>query len=96
MRYSNHSRLAVLEELQDDTQDVLGNLTGSRTCSTYDAQQFLDKSGAIWDDNILDLFADMGDDYFTETLKRGAETLDVVICELLSNQIISEMIEEEE
>jgi hypothetical protein len=89
------NRKEVLESLLDDTENVFGNMEGSRTCSTYQAQQFIDKSGAIWDEDILNLFADMGDDYFTKTLKRGAETLDVVICELLAPQVISEMLEEE-
>jgi hypothetical protein len=86
------NRREVLESLQDDTEDVFGNMTGSRTCNTYEAQQFIDKSGAIWDDEILDLFRDMGDDYFTETLSRGAEILDVVILELLSGQVIGDML----
>lgn len=81
----------VLKDLAEDHGDVFGNMTGSRTCSTYESQQFIDKSGAIWDDEILDLFAGLGDDYFTETLKRGAETLDVVICELVADQVIYDM-----
>lgn len=88
------NRLEVLESLADDHENVFGNLDGSRTCSTWEAQQFIDKAGAIWDDDILNLFADLGDDYFTETLKRGAETLDVVICELIADGVIYEMIEE--
>lgn len=87
------TRKDVLEALLDDTENVFGNMDGSRTCNTYEAQQFIDKSGAIWDDEILDLFSGIGDDYFVETLKRGAETLDVVILELLSGQVISEMLE---
>jgi hypothetical protein len=86
----------ILESLHDDTENVFGNIDGSRTMSTYDAQQFIDKSGAIWDDDILDLFNEMGDDYFLQTLKRGAETLDVVICELVAPQVIAEMLEEGE
>lgn len=89
------TRREALEALRDDHDDVFGNMTGSRTCNTYEAQQFIDKSGAIWDEEILDLFADLGDDYFTETLKRGAETLDVVICELVADQVIGEMLEAE-
>ena len=89
------SREEVLNDLLDDTQNVFGNIDGSRTYSTYEAQQFIDKSGAIWDDDILDLFSEIGDDYFTSTLKRGAETLDVEILELLAPQIISEMLEVE-
>lgn len=88
------NRLEVLESLADDHENVFGNLDGSRTRSTWEAQQFIDKAGAIWDDDILNLFADLGDDYFTETLKRGAETLDVVICELIADGVIYEMIEE--
>ena len=88
------TRQEVLSKLLDDTKNVFGNMDGSRTCNTYEAQQFIDKSGAIWDEDILNLFSDMGDDYFIETLKRGAETLDVVILELLSHQVINEMLEE--
>ena len=87
------TRKEILEGLLDDTQDVFGNMSGSRTYSTYEAQKFLDKSGAIWDEDILALFEDISPDYFTETLKRGAETLDVVILELLAPQIIYEMLE---
>ncbi len=86
------TREDILTELQDDTQDVFGNMTGSRTCNTWKAQQFIDKSGAIWDEDILSLFEDLGEDYFTSTLKRGAETLDVVICELVSSEVINEML----
>jgi hypothetical protein len=88
------SREDILKELQDDTQNVFGNIDGSRTCSTHEAQRFLDQSGAIWDDDIHDLFDDMGENYFYEQLKRGAETLDVTICELLAPQIIDEMLDE--
>ena len=87
------TRKEILEDLLDDTENVFGNMDGSRTYNTWEAQQFIDKSGAIWDDDILDLFSSIGDDYFTETLKRGAETLDVVILELLAPQVINEMLE---
>ena len=90
------TRKSVLLDMQENgNEDVFGNMTGSRTCNTYEAQQFIDKSGAIWDEDILNLFSDIGDDYFTETLKRGAETLDVVILELISYEVISEMLEDE-
>lgn len=87
------TRKEILEALLDDTENVFGNIDGSRTMSTYEAQQFIDKSGAIWDSDIHDLFDGIGDDYFFDCLKRGAETLDVVILELLSNQVINEMLE---
>jgi hypothetical protein len=80
--------------LHNGTEDIFGNMTGSRTCNTYEAEQFINKSGAMFDDDIIDMFNELGDDYFTDTLKRGPETLDVVILELLSNQIINEMLGE--
>ena len=87
------TRKQILNDLLDDTQNVFGNIDGSRTCSTYEAEQFITTSDAIWDSEIHDMFDAISDDYFTETLKRGAETLDVVILELLSHQVISEMLE---
>lgn len=90
----NITRKDVLEGLLDDTEDVFGNLSGSRTYSTKDAQDFIDKSGAIWDDDIRSLFTDIDDGYFEQTLARGPETLDVVILELLAPQVINEMLED--
>lgn len=87
------TRTEILTDLLDDTQNVFGNIDGSRTCNTYEAEQFIDKSGAIWDTDIHDLFNGISDNYFSETLARGAETLDVVILELLAPQIINEMLE---
>jgi hypothetical protein len=80
----------ILNELLENTGDVFGNMTGSRTCNTYKAEQFLNKSGAMFDDDIRALFDDIDENYFYETLKRGAEVLDVVILELLAPQIINE------
>ena len=92
---ASKTRLDILNDLLDDTQNVFGNMDGSRTCNTWQAQQFLISSGAIFDDDIHQLFEDCGlsqNDYFYECLKRGAETLDVVILELLAPQVISEEI----
>lgn len=88
---NNKTRAEVLADLEEDHENVFGNIDGSRTMSTYEAQQFIDKSGAMWDTDIHDLFEEMGEDYFFETLKRGAETLDVVICELVADQVIADM-----
>ncbi len=87
------TRKQVLKDLQEDTQDVFGNMSGSRTCSTYKAEQFINKANAVFDDEIISLYADMGDDYMSETLKRGAETFDVVTLELVAPEVISEMLE---
>jgi hypothetical protein len=80
----------ILNELLENTGDVFGNMTGSRTCNTYKAEQFLNKSGAMFDDDIRAMFDDIDENYFYETLKRGAEVLDVVILELLAPQVINE------
>ena len=89
------TRKSVLLDMQENgNEKVFGNIDGSRTCNTYEAQQFIDKSGAIWDTDIHELFEELGEDYFLQTLKRGAETLDVVICELVAPQVIAEMLEE--
>jgi hypothetical protein len=89
------TRTKVLTDLRDDTENVFGNIDGSRTYSTYDAQRFIDFSDAIWDSEILDLFSDISEDYFFTTLKQGAETFDVVILELIAPQIIDELLEKE-
>lgn len=89
------TRKEILEALLEDTENVFGNIDGSRTYSTWEAEQFITKSGAIWDEDIHALFENIGENYFYDCLKRGAETLDVVILELLSNQVISEMLESE-
>ena len=80
----------ILNELLENTGDVFGNMTGSRTCNTYEAEQFLNNSGAMFDDDIRAMFDDIDENYFYETLKRGAEVLDVVILELLAPQVINE------
>lgn len=88
------TRKEILTDLLDDTENVFGNMDGSRTCNRWEAQQFLNKSNAIWDTDIHDLFESIDENYFFDCLKRGAETLDVVILELLSNQVINEMLKE--
>lgn len=92
---TDSTRKSLLSKLQDDTENVFGNLDGSRTMSTYEAEQFISKSNAVFDDDIISLYADMGDDYMSETLKRGAEVFDVVTLELVAPQVISEMLEAE-
>lgn len=77
-------------------EDLFGNISGSRTYSTKKAQDFIDKSGAIWDEEIHELFNEVEEGYFENTLKRGAETLDVVICELVaSHYVLGDMAQEE-
>ena len=72
---------AVKYMAKNGFEDLFGGISGSRTCSTYEA-------GAIWSEEIRELFDEMGEDYFDETLKRGAEVFDVVICELVANGVL--------
>lgn len=85
------TRKDILEALQDDTENVFGNMDGSRTCNTYEAEQFINKANAVFDDEIISLYEGLGDDYMAKTLKRGAEVFDVVTLELLAPQVIEEM-----
>ena len=87
------TRKDVLEALQEDTENVFGNIDGSRTYNTYEAEQFINSSNAVFDEDIADLYNEIDDDYMTHTLKRGAEVFDVVTLELVAPQVISEMME---
>jgi len=88
---NGESRDDILAELLEDTEDIFGNISGSRTCNTWEAEQELYEARAIFDDEIRELFEELGDDYFTITLERGPETLDVVILELLAPRVVSEL-----
>ena len=78
-----------------ETQDDFGNLTGSRFCSTYKAQEALKEAGFPFDDDLNDLLKEFGYD-MAELLNRGAEVVDVVLCELtlLGTSVINELREE--
>lgn len=76
------TREQVLARWEDgDTQDDFGNMTGSRFCSTYKAQEALKEAGFPWDDELVELVKEFGYD-MSELLERGAEVVDVVLCEL--------------
>ena len=79
---------AVKHMVEDGFGDLFGNISGSRTCSTYEAQKFISEAGGVWNEEIRELFDEISDEYFDETLKRGAEVFDVVICELVSNGVL--------
>lgn len=88
------TRKDILTKLAEgETEDVFGNITGSRTCNTYEAEQFISSSNAVFDEDIIDLYNEISDDYMADTLKRGAEVFDVVTLELVAPQVISEMME---
>lgn len=90
------SREDAIKHMSDNGfENLFGNIDGSRTYSTYEAQKFIEESGAIWDTNIHELFSEIKNGYFEKSLARGAETLDVIICELLGQRVLYEIAEAE-
>lgn len=75
-----------------DTQDDFGNLTGSRFCNAYKAEEALKEAGFPWDSDLNDMLAECGYNV-GELLNRGAEVVDVILCELTltSTNIINEL-----
>lgn len=90
------TREEVLTRWKDgDTQDDFGNMTGSRYCSTYKAEEALKEAGFPWDYDLNELLKEFGYD-MSELLERGAEVVDVVLCELtLAGTDIIEELENE-
>ena len=87
------TREQVLDRWADgDTQDDFGNMTGSRFCSTYKAEEALKEAGFPFNDDLNELLQEFGYDMGT-LLERGAEVVDVVLCELVlaGTGIISEL-----
>lgn len=89
----DETREQVLARWEDgDTQDDFGNMTGSRFCNTYKAEEALKEAGFPWDHELNDLLKEF--DYnMGELLERGAEVVDVVLCELVlaGTGILSEL-----
>lgn len=81
----------ILNRWEDgDTQDDFGNLSGSRTFSTYEAEETLKHAGFPFNSEINELFEEVGYN-IGELLDRGAEVIDVIICELLVPSMIDEL-----
>lgn len=87
------TREEVLKRWEDgDTQDDFGNMTGSRFCNAYKAQEALKEAGFPWDYDLNELLKEF--DYnVSELLERGAEVVDVALCELVlaGTDILSEL-----
>lgn len=77
-----------------DTQDDFGNITGSRFCNTYKAEQALQEAGFPWNSELNDLLEEVGYNV-GEVLNRGAEVVDVILCELTVPYMIEELRGEE-
>lgn len=72
-----------------DTQDDFGNLTGSRFCSTYKAQEALKQAGFPFDEELNNLLEEVG--YNMDILNKGAEAVDVILCELVVPYVIEDL-----
>lgn len=80
----------ILKRWEDgDTQDDFGNMTGSRFCSRYKAEEALKEAGFPFNDELNDLLADVG--YDLSILEKGAEAVDVILCELTVPHVIDEL-----
>ena len=81
---------------QGETEDDFGNFTGSRFCNTYKAEEALKKSGFPYDDGLNALLVEFGYNDIQKLMDKGAEVVDVILCEitLLGTNIINELREE--
>lgn len=80
----------ILKRWEDgDTQDDFGNLTGSRFCNAYKAQDALKQAGFPFDEELNTMLEEMG--YNIDILNRGAEVVDVILCELTVPYMITEL-----
>lgn len=89
----DETREEVLDRWADGrTEDDFGNMTGSRFCSTYKAEEALKEAGFPFDYDLNELLKEFGYDT-GELLERGAEVVDVVLCELVlaGTGILSEL-----
>ena len=90
---SHETREDVLKRWADgDTQDDFGNMTGSRFCNAYKAQEALKEAGFPFDEELNGLLKDCGYNNLT-ILERGAEVVDVIFCELIAPIYASEQLD---
>lgn len=77
---------------EGDTQDDFGNMTGSRFCSAWKAEEALKQAGFPFDEDLNAMLQEVGYDF--SILNKGAEAVDVILCELTVPYIIDELKEE--
>lgn len=79
----------VAERWLGVTQEMIfGNLSGSCSFNDLKTKQVLFEAGFPFDGDLIDLLEEAG--YSLSTLKQGAETIDVIICELLAPIVAQE------
>ena len=85
-----------LRELLRDpsmTDGITGNASGSYYYNTYKAQEQINKSGILWDEDFLGWLSDLELD-LGEQMKRGAEAVDVLAREWALNSLSDEELAE--
>lgn len=91
---NNETREEILKRWEGgDTQDDFGNMTGSRFRSTYKAEEALKEAGFPFNDELNELLFRMG--YDLSILNRGAEVVDVILCELVLPYVIDDLKKED-
>lgn len=84
------TREEVLNRWADgDTQDDFGNMTGSRFCNRYKAEEALREAGFPFNEELNDLLEEAG--YDMTILNGEAEVVDVILCELTVPYMIEEL-----
>lgn len=85
----------VRELLSDPsmTDGITGNASGSYYCNAYKAQEQINESGILWDEDFLGWLSGLGLD-LGEQMKRGAETVDVLARECALDRLSDEEIAE--
>lgn len=88
----DESRVEILKRwAEGDTRDDLGNLTGSRECSSYKAELALKEAGFPFNEDLNELLIDAG--YDMTIIEKGPEAVDVILCEVIAPQIAFELLE---
>lgn len=88
----DETREEILRRWADgDTQNDFGNIDGSRFCNAYKAQEALKEAGFPFDEELNGLLEDCG--YNLTILDRGAEVVDVILCELIAPIYASEQLD---
>lgn len=90
----NETAAEILKRwIEGETRDDFGNMSGSRTCNAWQAEQDLKAAGFPFNSDINELFEEVGYN-MAELLDRGVEVVDVIICELLAPRVAEEIAEE--
>jgi len=89
----NETREEIIKRWEDgDTQDDFGSMTESRFCSTWKAEEALKQAGFPFDKDLNAILQEVGYDF--SILNKGAEVVDVILCELTVPYVIDELKEE--